>query len=122
MHEEKLFQKFQRRHPVENIYKCHLLINTLTSIKLLNENGSGPSLSALTDSYRALLVEQSEGLLELCPHGLGVGILHQELSAELSKLRKLDGARSILINLFNQLCQLLCSWTKTHGSIIDALK
>ena len=43
-------------------------------------------------THRALFVEESEGLLELGPHGLGVGVLHQELGAQLRELGELDGA------------------------------
>ena len=34
--------------------------------------------------YRGLLVEEPEGLLEFSPHGLRVGVLHQELGAQLT--------------------------------------
>ena len=67
-------------------------------------------------SYRALLVKQSEGLLELRPHGLWVRVLHQELGAELSELRELDGAGAVLVNLLNQLRQFLGRRSKAHGS------
>ena len=35
--------------------------------------------------YRGLLVEEPEGLLELGPHRLWVGVLHQELGAQLER-------------------------------------
>ena len=68
-------------------------------------NQSSQSLGG--DEALTLLVVDPECVLQLLLHGLNVGVLHQEGGAELSKLRKLNLTRTILINLIDQVHQLL---------------
>ena len=96
--------------------KCHLLLNNVYAKFKLSRSILHFSVIKKISAYRALLIKQSEGLLELCPHGLWIWILDKELGTELSELRELNGAGAVLINLLNELCQLLGSWSKSHGS------
>ena len=67
-------------------------------------------------THRALLVEESEGLLELGPHGLGVGVLHQELGAQLAELGELDLPGTVLVDLGQDVHQLLLAGPEPHGA------
>jgi hypothetical protein len=57
-----------------------------------------------------------EGVLELPLHGLHVGVLHQEGGAQLAELPELDLARSVLVDLGEELLQLLLRGPEAHGS------
>ncbi len=62
------------------------------------------------------LVVDAEGLLELGLHGLLVGLLHQELGAQLAELPELNLAGSILVDLLQDLLQLLLGGAEAHGA------
>jgi len=68
------------------------------------------------DESGAVLVVDAEGLLQLGLHGLLVGLLDQELGAQLAKLSKLNLAGSVLVDFLQDLLQLLLAGPEAHGS------
>merc|ERR1719330_10694 len=66
------------------------------------------------DVSLTFLVVDSEGVLEFSLHGFNVGILDQELSAELTKLSELNLSGTVLIDLFEDFLEFLLAGPETH--------
>ena len=67
------------------------------------------------DEALALLVVDPERVLQLFLHGLDVGVLHQEGSAQLAELGELNLPRSVLVDLLDQVHELLLRGPEAHG-------
>ena len=65
-----------------------------------------PSLVCCDETFPVLVVD-SEGLLQLGLHRVLVGLLHEELGAQLAELGKLDLSRAVLVNLLEDVLELL---------------
>ena len=59
------------------------------------------------DESVGLFVVDSEGLLQLGLHGVLVGLLHEELGAQLAELTELDLAGAVLVDLLEDVGELL---------------
>ena len=68
------------------------------------------------DETLAVLVINPEGVLQLPLQGVDVGVLHQELGAELAELTELDLAGAVLVDLGQDVHQLLLAGPEPHGS------
>ena len=68
------------------------------------------------DEALPVLVVDPEGVLQLPLQGVDVGVLHQELGAELAELGKLDLAGAVLVDLGQDVHQLLLAGPEPHGS------
>ena len=62
-----------------------------------------------------VLVVDPEGVLQLPLHGVDVGVLNQELGAQLAELVRLDLPESVLVDLGQDVHQLLLAGAEPHG-------
>ena len=68
------------------------------------------------DEALPVLVVDPEGVLQLPLHGVDVGVLHQELGAQLAELGELDLPGAVLVDLGQDVHQLLLAGPEPHGS------